>query len=186
MNARYGLGSENSLDSPSGRYDESFFKALFTENMREIGRANHYSKEDNVWRIDENGMRWSYWETNLFGDPQLKIKNPGRPEVNLSVDIVRPQRGCLYVFDREVPIPFLNRTWIIGSITVKVNASSDPPNMIEKVEFYVDGKLRYIDDDLPYKWIWKERGIGERTLTIVVNGKYDYKASDELRVIKIF
>ncbi|EMR73304.1 Peptidase family C25, partial [Thermoplasmatales archaeon SCGC AB-539-N05] len=76
LNARYGLGSEDSMESPSGAYDESFYKALFMENIRELGRANHYSKEDNIWRIDENGMRWCYYQTNLFGDPELKIQDP--------------------------------------------------------------------------------------------------------------
>jgi hypothetical protein len=76
LNARYGLGSENSIESPSGAYDDSFYKALFTENIKEIGRANHYSKEDNIWRIDENGLRWCYYQTNLFGDPNLAIRDP--------------------------------------------------------------------------------------------------------------
>ena len=58
MNARYGLGSENSLDSPSLALDISFFKALFNESIRRIGPANHYSKEDHIWHIDENGIRW--------------------------------------------------------------------------------------------------------------------------------
>ena len=76
LNARYGLGSEDSPISPSGAYDESFFKALFNENIKELGPANHYSKEDNVWRINQNGFRWAYYETNLFGDPNLRIKDP--------------------------------------------------------------------------------------------------------------
>lgn len=82
LNARFGLGSEDTSESPSGAYDESFFKALFTENLTELGQASHYSKEDNVWRIDENGMRWCYYQTNLFGDPELSIRDPGdvRPD----------------------------------------------------------------------------------------------------------
>ena len=76
LNARYGLGSEDTIESPSGAYDDSFYKALFAENIKELGRANHYSKEDNIWRIDENGMRWCYYQTNLFGDPELTIKDP--------------------------------------------------------------------------------------------------------------
>ena len=87
LNARYGLGSENSPEAPSGSYDESFYKALFEENIKELGRANHYSKEDNIWRINENGYRWAYYETNLFGDPQLRIKEPNntapyKPTIN--------------------------------------------------------------------------------------------------------
>jgi len=82
LNARYGLGSEDNPVSPSGSYDESFYKALFTENIKEIGGANHYSKEDNIWRIDENGYRWCYYQTNLFGDPALSIKDPSAERPN--------------------------------------------------------------------------------------------------------
>jgi hypothetical protein len=79
MNARYGLGSENTLVSPSQVFDESFFTALFTENLHALGQANHYSKEDHIWHIDENGIRWVYYETNLFGDPALRIKPHNNP-----------------------------------------------------------------------------------------------------------
>jgi len=65
MNARFGLGSEDTLYAPSQILDESFFKALFTEDIRQLGRANHYSKEDHIWHINENGIRWVYYETNL-------------------------------------------------------------------------------------------------------------------------
>lgn len=78
LNARYGLGSDGTLDSPSGAYDASFYKAIFEENIAELGHASHYSKEDHIWQIDENGMRWCYYETNLFGDPSLKIKTPNK------------------------------------------------------------------------------------------------------------
>jgi len=85
-NARYGLGSNNTLDSPSGAFDISFFKALFEEGIGEMGRASHFSKEDNIPRINENGMRWCYYETNLFGDPELNFFNhtgsnpPAKPQ----------------------------------------------------------------------------------------------------------
>jgi hypothetical protein len=91
LNARYGLGSEDKPEAPSGIYDESFFEALFTENIRELGRASHYSKEDNIWRIDENGMRWCYYQTNLFGDPELSIKNPNKVPSKPTID--GPRRG---------------------------------------------------------------------------------------------
>lgn len=79
MNARYGLGSENTLVSPSQVLDESFFTAVFTENLHALGQANHYSKEDHIWHINENGIRWVYYETNLFGDPALRIKPYNAP-----------------------------------------------------------------------------------------------------------
>ena len=86
LNARYGLGSEDTIESPSGLYDESFYKALFVENIKKLGPANHYSKEYYIDRIEENGMRWCYYQTNLFGDPEISIKVPNNypetPEIN--------------------------------------------------------------------------------------------------------
>jgi hypothetical protein len=93
LNSRYGLGSENSPEAPSGSYDESFYKALFSENILELGRANHWSKEDNIFRINENGYRWCFYQTNLFGDPQLRIKEansaPNKPS------IIGPTKGII-------------------------------------------------------------------------------------------
>ncbi len=108
MNARYGLGSENTLYAPSQILDESFFTALFTENLRQLGKANHFSKELHIWHIDENGIRWVYYETNLFGDPELQIK----PKI-----------------DEETPITTLSYTgtsgeneWYVGSGDVVLTA----------------------------------------------------------------
>ncbi|MFC1476143.1 hypothetical protein ACFLQW_03985 [Candidatus Zixiibacteriota bacterium] len=39
-----------------------------------MGRANQDSKEDNLYRIDEPAMRWSYYQLNLFGDPTVALK----------------------------------------------------------------------------------------------------------------
>jgi len=39
MNARFGLGSEDTLYAPSQILDESFFKALFTEDIRPVYRG---------------------------------------------------------------------------------------------------------------------------------------------------
>ncbi len=86
LNARFGLGSEDSIESPSGALDESFIKAIFSENIKELGPASHYSKEDNVWRIDENGIRWCFYQTNLFGDPQLNIKGLNQPPIKPTIE----------------------------------------------------------------------------------------------------
>ena len=93
MNARYGLGSQDSIKSPSGIYDESFYKALFTENIKNIGHANHYSKEDHINSIDENGMRWCYYQTNLLGDPELRIKDPAASAPNKPNKPTGPNSG---------------------------------------------------------------------------------------------
>lgn len=76
MNARYGWGRFNSTDGPSQRFNREFWDAVFNtaEGMPELGRANQDSKEDNLYRINEDCMRWCYYELNLFGDPTIAIK----------------------------------------------------------------------------------------------------------------
>ena len=72
-NARYGFFWSYSTDGDSQRLHRQFWDAVFGENIREIGRANHDSKEDNLPIIGRSCIRWCYYETNLFGDPALKI-----------------------------------------------------------------------------------------------------------------
>lgn len=73
MNARYGFFWSYSTDGDSQRLHRQFWDAVFGEMMPEIGRANHDSKEDNLPIIGRSCIRWVYYETNLFGDPSLKI-----------------------------------------------------------------------------------------------------------------
>jgi hypothetical protein len=73
MNARYGFFWSYSTDGDSQRLHRQFWDAVFGEMIPEIGRASHDSKEDNLPIIGRSCIRWCYYETNLFGDPALKI-----------------------------------------------------------------------------------------------------------------
>ena len=85
MNARYGYGS-STTDGPSQRFHREFIDAVFGEGKTTLGKANHDSKEDNLYRIDEDCMRWCYYELNLFGDPVIDFINhlentpPNKPD----------------------------------------------------------------------------------------------------------
>jgi hypothetical protein len=76
-NARYGFFWSYSTDGDSQRLHRQFWDAVFKEKIPEIGRANHDSKEDNLPIIGRSCIRWCYYETNLFGDPALKIFESG-------------------------------------------------------------------------------------------------------------
>ncbi|MCP4631670.1 MAG: hypothetical protein GY855_01995 [candidate division Zixibacteria bacterium] len=82
MNARLGWTEywvdPNSNDGPSQRYMREFWDAVLNpdENKPQLGRANHDSKEDQLYRINEGAMRWCCYETNLFGDPSVSIRLP--------------------------------------------------------------------------------------------------------------
>jgi len=76
MNARYGFGQYNSTDGASQRFNREFWDAVFNpgEARPEIGRANQDSKEDNLYRIDDECMRWCTYELNVFGDPTVALR----------------------------------------------------------------------------------------------------------------
>ena len=185
MNSRYGLGRENSTDSPGQRFDTSFFKALFQENIKELGRANHYSKEDNVWRINENGMRWIYYETNLFGDPQVALKEPSE-SIEMNVSIEKPLNG-IYIFDMGPWFTSLNGTLVIGAITIEADASTSPSGHLERVKIYVDGELKASVENPPYRWKWDEKVRGKHTITVeacATNGKCE-RVEKEIFIVNL-
>jgi parallel beta-helix repeat protein len=73
-NSRYGWGMTYSTDGPSERYNRMFWHEVFAEDMLNIGMANQESKENLSSRINEECMRWCYYEINLFGDPEVQFQ----------------------------------------------------------------------------------------------------------------
>ncbi|MGC9308893.1 MAG: C25 family cysteine peptidase, partial [Thermoplasmatota archaeon] len=76
MNTRYGWGYGNSTDGPGTAFEREFVDAIFGEGHRSLGKALADSKEDNIWRINQDCMRWTYYTSNLCGDPEIEIKPP--------------------------------------------------------------------------------------------------------------
>ncbi|MFH1101662.1 MAG: C25 family cysteine peptidase [Methanobacteriota archaeon] len=92
MNSREGWYVRGSTDGPSHRYNREFWDAIFSEsttnpNMTRFGVANQDSKEDNIYRINEQAMRWCYYTITFFGDPTLKIYDPIAQPV-LAIDTI--------------------------------------------------------------------------------------------------
>jgi len=151
----------------------------FTEDIRQLGRANHYSKEDHIWHINENGIRWVYYETNLLGDPEVAIKDPSSSNVELMVSITHPQNdGVLYILNRRIcPIPLLKLPIVIGKITVQVETTSDPEGQIYSVEFYLDDESQLIDSKPPYEWEINSHLIGRHTISVTAHGIHGERES---------
>ena len=74
FNSRYGWGRSNSTDGPSQRFNRQFWDACFGENLIGFGELNADSHEDNLWDINGECIRWCYYESNLFGDPQTPMR----------------------------------------------------------------------------------------------------------------
>ena len=85
--------------------------------------------------------------------------------VNLSdnlcplIFIKTPSSRHIYLFGKEYKFP-LKMPWIIGKVIIEVTAE-DNQSGLEKVEFYVNNKLKYTDHNPPYSWTWSERSFGK-------------------------
>ncbi len=77
------------------------------------------------------------------------------------VSIILPEKGRFYLFGNRrsfVVNPIhktylFNVTLIVGMDTINFTAEGLEP--LQKVEFYLDGKLMEVDTEPPYEWSWK-------------------------------
>ncbi|MBC7128693.1 MAG: PKD domain-containing protein [Thermoplasmatales archaeon] len=114
-----------------------------TENkyqLRNLEPFKEYSWEVHV--VDSDGSTsqsptW-YFRTKDITSPNLSI--------------LEPKEKYLYIGGFSMPF---FKTIYIGKIKVIVNASDEQSGM-QKVEFYVDGKLEETIYEEPYEWIWNE------------------------------
>jgi len=97
----------------------------------------------------------------------------------LSASIEKPREGYLYILDREVRKILSERAVVIGKITIEVETFRS----IRKVEFYIDGRLKAIDKDEPYSWLWNEFAIGRHEIKTVAYDNKGNKAEDKMDVI---
>jgi hypothetical protein len=102
-------------------------------------------------------------------------------KIPLSLNITKPRRGYLYLFDKEITPTFLDNTVIIGKISVKTEVYEIKE--VEKVEFYVDNRLKFIDYDMPYQWLWDEKVFGRHEIKAIVYDKGENMAHDDMEVL---
>ena len=151
-----------------------------------FGRANHFSKEDNIWRINENGIRWACYETNLLGDPQVALKDPVL-SVKLEISITHPVNGSyLYINDKQFYVPFLKMPVIIGKLTIKTKVNSTPSFILEEVDFFIDDKLIYSTMEGPYETVWSDGSTGYHVIKVIAKTRYNFTASDQVKVFRVY
>jgi hypothetical protein len=99
------------------------------------------------------------------------------------VEITKPKKKWLYRDDQGIRhIFFITR--IIGPITIEVNASDE--SGIQKVEFYINGKLKGNDTTVPYNWTWDEKTFFRVIrIKVVVYDKAGNNNSDERSILKM-
>lgn len=71
LNSRYGWGDPGGTNGSSQFFAREFFDALFGEGIHALGEVNDDSKMDSAWALSLSGVRWCYYELNVFGDPAM-------------------------------------------------------------------------------------------------------------------
>ena len=74
-NARLGLGARSTAH-PVHVFNREFWDAIYKngEAGPQLGKGMSDARADHAYHIDDPGIRWTFYETTLFGDPALAIK----------------------------------------------------------------------------------------------------------------
>ena len=108
-------------------YGNSSYLRIIKERTDE----SYYETIDTIDGIEEiKGHIW--WHS-----PVLHIIKGG---------IRKPKEGFLYIAGREIAKIGIDAAIIIGGMKVEVEGEYD------KVEFYVDDEIKYVDKEMPYEW----------------------------------
>jgi len=103
------------------------------------------------------------------------------------VEIIKPEKA-LYIGNIKILPRFFRLTKIFGSYTIEATAT-DLDSGIEKVEFYINGKLKGTDTIQPYTYGWTWEGLGFFKIYFIKVIAYDNegKTSDDWKIVrKIF
>lgn len=96
-----------------------------------------------------------------------------------SITIITPEEGKLYVWSRPIASLSINITILIGPIVIEAGVTGI--NGFE-VDFFIDGELRFHDDELPFEYSWINPVFGTYLITAELTG---YELRDNIKVIKI-
>ncbi len=96
------------------------------------------------------------------------------------VGILSPTIGYVHLLGNARRVSKLGRTILLGRTTIIANVSDD--SSIDKVEFYINGKLMETKTKEPYEWKWHRFTIGKRTITVIAYDEEGKTSSANMEV----
>ena len=117
-------------------------------------------------------------ELILFGDPTLRIGGYSGGELPV-IYIENPAEGYFYVNDEPWMKTLFGRTIAVGKVTIRAVTQN-----VDRVEFYINGELKSVDEEAPYEWEWNEFAFGRYTIKVIGYGEYG-NAEDEISLFAI-
>lgn len=111
----------------------------------------------------------------------------GEQEESINVTITRPLEHSFYLRNiRLLSLPRLSlprTTYIYGPITIKATVTVTNTS-VDRVEFYIDGKLKKSDDTAPYTYRWAPLRSFKHTIMVKAYDIDQEVAIDQLTVFK--
>jgi len=108
-------------------------------------------------------------------------------ETSINVTITRPRANSFYLRNfRLLSLPRLSlprTTFIYGPITITASVTVTNTS-VDRVEFYIDGKLRKSDDSAPYTYRWAPLRSFKHQLMVKAVSTDEQTAIDEITVFK--
>lgn len=115
----------------------------------------YHSSEDTIDKMD---LDYATRVTRLIVATLAELAGIKEGDYELPVVRIEKPHGYLYIGNREImKLPF-DATIVIGDIDIEVYAV-DNQSGVDRVEFYIDGQLKYVDEKAPYTWTWDERAM---------------------------
>ena len=124
-NSRYGWGEYNSTDGPSQRFHRPFWHCYFAKDYVTLGAMNCYSHEYNIPKIEQECMRWCYYESNLLGDPMTALPWAIRPPDSIPPALLQIMPPDGTITGRNVPMSISATDNVaVASVTVNGNPAT--------------------------------------------------------------
>jgi hypothetical protein len=114
------------------------------------------------------------------GTYNVRVTIPGQlpPESKL-IEITKPTERNIYFKNNKLLRSLI--TVVIGPITIEAE-KGDVEGSIEKVEFFIDDKLKHTATVKPYSYLWNEKAFGGYTIKVKAYDNYGNVVVDQQRV----
>jgi len=124
-NSRLGLGARSTAH-PVHVFNREFWDAIYhtDEGKPQLGRAISDARADHIYHINDPGIRWTFYEINLFGDPALAIK---------------PAKSIVFTFPNGVPEMVPPNTDVRCTVQVSGVGTGVPIPGSGRLHYSIDG-----------------------------------------------
>ena len=155
-----------SIDKKNIKKNEEFTINVYNETGKSVTNSTVYVGSNHFLTDDEGKVTLNMSETgefNVFSEKDGYIRSRKEiVKISKDIEIVSPTNNTLYFANFKIR-ENLKNTWIIGPIKIEVKSI----DKIEKVEFYINGILEYIDEQQPFEYWLNKRSFFKKSIITV-------------------